>query len=178
MLNSKQKAVVLSIGAALILTTGLFWLAAAWLEQPMSLGEPMDHIRVWAACSAVPGVFLIICIARLARHRLFSPDDIDGSGLTTGTPKAKSLQAQLQNTLEQSVLAVIAYAAWIVLFPNVSLAAVGAILFATGRALFLAGYDRGAPSRAFGFALTFIPSTALLLMALWRVPETLYRALS
>ena len=48
---------------------------------------------------------LAINIGLLARHRFFTPDDIDGGGLTPGTATAHILQSMLQNTLEQSVLA-------------------------------------------------------------------------
>jgi len=33
----------------------------------------------------LPTITLIICIARLARHRFITPADIDGSGLTEGS---------------------------------------------------------------------------------------------
>lgn len=38
-----------------------------------------------------------------------------------------------------------------------------AILFVFGRIAFVAGYARGAPARAFGFALTFYPTVFMLL---------------
>jgi hypothetical protein len=52
-----------------------------------------------------PAFFLMLSIGLLARHRMLTPEDIDGGGLTEGTPRAHQLQAILQNTLEQSTLA-------------------------------------------------------------------------
>jgi len=49
---------------------------------------------------------LLICIARLAKHRFFTPEDINGSALTSGTERARLLQALLQNTREQTCPAV------------------------------------------------------------------------
>jgi uncharacterized membrane protein YecN with MAPEG domain len=46
----------------------------------------------------------------------------------------------------------------------VPLVPMAALLFVVGRISFFAGYAHGAPSRAFGFALTFYP-TALMLVA-------------
>jgi uncharacterized membrane protein YecN with MAPEG domain len=41
---------------------------------------------------------------------------------------------------------------------------ISAILFLVGRVLFWRGYAQGAPARALGFALTFYPSVAMLLL--------------
>ena len=74
------------------------------------------------------------------------------------------LQAMLQNTLEQSVLAIGAYLVWATLLPSHLLSAVPccSTLFALGRALFFKGYESGAGSRAVGFVLTFYPSVLML----------------
>jgi uncharacterized membrane protein YecN with MAPEG domain len=39
------------------------------------------------------------------------------------------------------------------------------MLFFLGRVLFWQGYVRGAPARALGFALTFYPTVAMLVVA-------------
>lgn len=110
--------------------------------------------------------WLLVSIGTLGRRRFLSPEDIDGSGLTTGTAEAKIHQAVLQNTLEQVVLAVIVHVACAVLLPFewMAIIPVAAIMFAFGRWLFWRGYDGGAPARALGFGLTFYPT--ILLFAL------------
>ena len=74
----------------------------------------------------------------MARHRFFSAEDIDGGGLGDGTTRAKLLQALVQNTLEQTVLAVIAYGAWLYLAAPGAGAVVSLCVasFSLGRLLF------------------------------------------
>ena len=47
---------------------------------------------------------LAISIGRLARHRFFSAEDVDGGGLAVGTQKATTLQATLSHMLSTSVV--------------------------------------------------------------------------
>ena len=116
----------------------------------------------------LPAATLLVCIARLAAHRFFTPEDIHGSGLTGGTERAKLLQSLLQNTLEQCCLAIPVYLATAILAPASLLPVVptAAVMFLVGRGLFFAGYAQGAPSRAYGFALTFYPTLLLLVLLL------------
>ena len=111
-------------------------------------------------------VWLAVNIGMLARHRFFSPADIDGGGLSEGTPAAKLLQSILQNTLEQFVLALSVHVIWAAAMPRIWQAAVpaAAILFFLGRMLFWRGYSHGAPARALGFALTFYPTVVMLVL--------------
>jgi hypothetical protein len=111
-------------------------------------------------------LWLGVSIGLLARHRFFTPEDIDGGGLSRGSETANVLQATLQNTLEQTVLAVLVHLAWAALMPVSWIAAIpaAAILFLCGRMLFVRGYRGGAPSRAVGFALTFYPSVLMLVI--------------
>lgn len=113
-------------------------------------------------------VWLPVTIGAMARHRFFTPDDIDGSGLTPGTETARVRQAVLQNTLEQTVLAVTLHAAALALLPTpwISMTAPSAVLFFVGRLLFWRGYRGGAASRAVGFGLTFYPQLVLLVAIL------------
>jgi hypothetical protein len=109
-------------------------------------------------------LFLAISIGRLAKHRFFDPESINGGGLTPGSPDAMLLQSLLQNTLEQVVLAFSVYLAWALIMPSswLSVIPLAAITFGVGRILFYVGYRNGAPSRALGFALTFYPSVGML----------------
>ena len=111
---------------------------------------------------------LLGSIATLAKHRFFSPEDIDGAGLTQATQTAKCLQAILQNTLEQNVLAIATYATWIIRMPTNThgMLAIGSILFIIGRLTFGLGYSHGAAARSFGFAITFYPTVILFIVAL------------
>ena len=167
-LTVKQQGVLkgISIGAAitLVVIVGAVVAGPTLLPPQATMGE-----RIALALGA--DVFVALCLAisigLLAKHRFFTPEDIDGGGLTHGTEAANILQATLQNTLEQTVLAVLAHLAWAIVLPVSWIAAIPAavILFLCGRVLFVRGYRGGAPSRALGFALTFYPSVLMLVFA-------------
>ncbi len=137
--------------------------------DPFHLGSINDfwgRLHILGLSSALPALFFIALIVRLAIFRFFSPEDIDGSASTAGSREAKLLQSLLQNTLEQFIIAIGTYAAWCLLMPMSWLSAIplASLLFAIGRICFFKGYRKGAPPRAFGFALTFYPTVLLLLI--------------
>lgn len=167
-LSKPQRGVVLGAAAGLGFTLAglgatLFLQPAAWLP-----GTVAGRLGLLALSALAPTATLAVSIARLAAHRFRTPQDLDGSGLTPGSDRARLLQALLQNTLEQLMLALPAYAAWSVLAPDRLLDAVpvAALMFLCGRVLFFRGYAAGAPGRALGFALTFYPSVLMLAGAL------------
>src|SRR3954464_2125424 len=88
--------------------TTLLALALAISLHPTALNSEqaytaaLVHALKWDVLLVVS---LTLNIGLLARHRFFTPEDIDGGGLTKGTPQAQVLQSTLQNTLEQTVLA-------------------------------------------------------------------------
>lgn len=133
--------------------------------QFTSQSSLMPRLKLAALAGLAPAAILLVCIARLAKHRFSTPQDIHGSALTEGTEGAKLLQALLQNTLEQTVLAIPVYFAASLVFRErfLPLVAAAAALFVIGRIQFFRGYANGAPARAAGFGLTFYPSVALLI---------------
>jgi hypothetical protein len=146
--------------AAAVVAVGITWNPFGFAPD-LPLGE---RVSVAIRCVTLPALCLAVAIGRLAKHRFFTPADIDGSGLQPGSARALLLQSILQNTLEQAVLASFAYLAWAVVMPSAWLSTVplAALAFAVGRVLFFAGYGRGAPSRAVGFTMAFYPSVAML----------------
>lgn len=167
-LSDKQRGVVRGMLVAVAVT--LVVLGGALVLHPVVLPPgTTDGGRIAFALKmdSVIAFWLVLSIGRLARHRFFTPEDIDGGGLCPGTDKAHVLQAVLQNSLEQTVLAVLAHLAWVVIMPISAIAAIPAavFLFLCGRVLFVQGYAAGAPSRALGFGLTFYPSVLMLLVA-------------
>ncbi len=166
-LDDKQRGVLKGIvlGAA----TTIVVVAIAILANPLSLvsgTSAAERIAYALKADTLVAICLAVSIARLARHRFFTPDDIDGGGLTHATPQAELLQSSLQNTLEQTALAVTVHLIWAVSLPLtwMSVIPAAAILFVIGRVLFARGYEGGAPSRALGFALTFYPSVLMLIL--------------
>jgi len=166
-LTVKQRGVLkgISIGAAITVAVivGAILAAPMVLSPEATIAERLSF-ALWA--DVVIALWLGISIALLARHRFFTPEDIDGGGLTRGSETASVLQATLQNTLEQTVLAVLVHLMWATLMPVSWVSAIPAavVLFLCGRLLFLLGYRGGAPSRALGFALTYYPSVLMLVI--------------
>lgn len=163
-LSREQTGVVAGmIGAIIVIAFALVGAVVFWGSQDALVG-PDRRLALCGTCVLAPAVALALSIARLARHRFFSAQDINGSAFTDPTETARILQALIQNTLEQTALALAVYLAWSTLAPAYFLPALpaAAILFLAGRLLFFAGYARGAVARSFGFALTFYPTVVLL----------------
>jgi hypothetical protein len=166
--SSEQRAVsgrmVGGIGCAIFaVALGLTGAALPPIPEPGN-----ERLSLLAAASLMIALPLFVSIARLAKHRFFMPDDFAGAGFSGGTDQARMLQALLQNTLEQTLLAFLAYCAWMFLAPAGSgaLPALASLMFIVGRIIFFAGYEKGAGARAFGFTLTFYPTVGMILCML------------
>jgi uncharacterized MAPEG superfamily protein len=167
-LTDKQKGVVRGVIPAAILTAlGLGGVALLLPLRSLPVDEPGARLAWALQWSLLPVSTLMIAIMRVANHRFHTPEDADGAGLTNPTPRARVLRAILQNTLEQVVLAVAAYAIWAVVMPHHWLRSIctAALLFVVGRLLFARRYIGGAPGRAMGFGLTAYPNFAMLATA-------------
>ncbi len=169
MLSNQQQGVLRGMLLALMITVIGFAAVIFW--HPLFLA-PVETPLAAVAAALKWDILLVSClagnIAIIARHRFITPEDIDGNGLTEGTAKVRMYQATLQNTLEQTVLAISAHAIWAVTMPRgwQGVVAVAAVLFFAGRLLFWHGYASGASARALGFALTFYPNLLMLLLML------------
>lgn len=160
-LSKEERAIRRGTAAALLITvaafTAAFWFVPDLVDLPTALP---DRLAFAALCWAVPGSVLVVAIMMVSTGRRFSPDDIGGQAAGPPSEKLAIKAAFLQNTLEQTVVAGIFYfalaglvgGAWMALLP------VSVALFVAGRILFFAGYERGAKGRAFGMALTMLPT--------------------
>lgn len=169
-MDRAQRGVAVGMASALLTSAAILIIAVIFGGPSLASGASLE-LRAWLLAVSIlaPAISLLICIARLAKHRFFTPQDINGSALTEGTPRAKLLQALLQNTLEQLALAFPVYLSCSFIYPSRFLGAIPATaaMFLVGRLLFFAGYSNGAPSRAFGFALTFYPTVLLACAAVF-----------
>src|SRR3954465_15336695 len=93
-------------------------IAFAWPTLPSVPQDVVARIGLWLAASVAASLSLLIGIAMLARYRFFNSADIHGGGFAEGTGGARLLQALIQNSLEQVVLAIPAYGAWLWLAPE------------------------------------------------------------
>ncbi len=158
-LSTVQRGVARGMVAAAVVGIGAL-LAAGWCDPGHALPE---RLRVLAAALVVPGLWSAAAIGNVARLRFFSARSIDGGDADPALAQGRAIA---QNTLEQTVLAAIAYGALTLATDRSVLpVAVLAICFSIGRVGFWAGYRRGAAARAFGFALTFYPTVLALLGA-------------
>ena len=165
-MDKTRLGVARGMGLALLTAAAAFAVAVTYVPRLWGAGADLASRVLVASWSLVlPALALFVCIARLAKHRFFTPEDIHGSGLTGGTDRAKLLQALLQNTLEQACLALPVYIATSIVAPAALLPVIpaAAAMFLVGRLFFFAGYANGAPARAYGFGLTFYPTVMLLL---------------
>ena len=100
-LTEKQIGVLKGIIPGAIATL-LIVIVGGW-SNPFSFDDTasqIERLSVAVKSALFPAAFLAISIGRLARHRFFTPEDIDGGGLSAGTAQARVLQSLLQNTLE------------------------------------------------------------------------------
>lgn len=163
--HREQRRVAAAMGAALLTAMALLSLAfaCAGAEQPF-----IDRLQTTLRADLFVLLCLAVAIGDVARRRFLSPQDLAGAATTEASPDVAAARAILQNTLEQSVLAIGAHLALTAAFGGSRLpVAVLVGLFVAGRVLFNAGYRHGASARAFGFALTFYPSVLALAAALW-----------
>lgn len=164
-LTDKQKGVIRGVVAAAVLTVvGLCGVSLLIPLSALPVDEPGARLAWAVQWSLLPVLTLMVAIMRVANHRFSTPEDIDGSGLTNATPQIQVLRAVLQNTLEQTVLAMAAYLIWAAVMPRYWLRVIpmASLLFAAGRVLFATGYSRGAGGRAMGFGLTMYPNAGML----------------
>jgi hypothetical protein len=115
----------------------------------------------------LPGLCLLVGVV-VAGRRGFIPDAIDG----TRTPTSRGLEINLrynQNTVEQTVLACIAWTGLATSLPLAHLVLIPAMatLFTIGRAAFWVGYLIYPMGRAFGMVLTVVPTIASYAWLLW-----------
>jgi hypothetical protein len=158
-----RKQVIVLLGAAAgFLVAGLVWQHAAELFARVALpaddiASRLGYVAHWLI---LPGLTLLAGVIAAGR-RGFIVDAIDG----TRTPANHGLEINLrynQNTLEQTVLAAIAWGAMAPILPRDALVLIAmmAFLFAFGRIAFWIGYLLHPLARAFGMVLTALPTIA------------------
>lgn len=134
-----------------------------------ALADTAGRLAYVAQWLLIPGLALLFGVGLTADQRFFAAEAIDGSR----APESKLLEINLrynQNTLEQAVLAAIAWAGLALALPaeRLGLVPVLAVLFGIGRILFFAGYLIAPVGRAIGFGFSMYPSAAALLWLAWR----------
>jgi MAPEG family protein len=112
----------------------------------------------------LPGLCLLAGIGFVANRRFFVPDAIDGAPASASRVLDIALRYN-RNTLEQTVLAAIAWSGLALALPHARLGLIGllAVVFTLGRIAFWLGYLIAPWARAFGLGLTFYPTAVALI---------------
>jgi hypothetical protein len=158
----KQLTVAFGTGAAVALLL-LAWLRLPTLPLPMPDGDDSAaRLAFVAHWLPLPGLALLFGIGLVANQRFFVADAIDG-----GPSQSRLIQIALRyntNTLEQIVLAAIAWVGLALALPHDQLKLIPAmaISFLVGRVLFFIGYMIAPTGRALGLGLTAYPSFVAL----------------
>lgn len=142
--------------------------AVAYLTVTMpawSITQAVALHFIWAYALVAVGIWLPVMIGIRATERFFDTAQIDGS---MPVSQRSAINARvLQNTIEQTILAVLADL--LLVLSNAHHAAMlliaHAALFSVGRGLFWWGYHYQPAARAYGFTLTFYSSVAIYLYA-------------
>jgi hypothetical protein len=164
----KQLMIFGGAAPAVVMVT-LVYQHAAQLFARLSLpAHDAASRRAYAADWLIlPGLALLAGIIGAGQRRFFAAA-IDG----TRTPARPGLEINLrynQNTLEQTVLAAIAWTALALALPHEKLVLIPAMasLFAIGRVAFWIGYRLHPLARAFGMVLTVLPTLCAYVWLLW-----------
>ena len=169
--DREQKSIVLQSALALLLCAvvlggGYWWLPPKLVgaAAPMDLADRLAFALKW---DLLIFLWLAGSVGAVSRNRFWTPADRHGSAYSEPSPEIAVRRANLQNTLEQTVLAVgaqlilatVLRAAELVLIPLMVL------LFLVGRVTFAIGYARSPIARAFGMAVTGAAVGFALLLA-------------
>jgi len=166
-----RKQLVGGAGAAAAMVVVL----ATWFSLPQFRSQipvPADETAARLAFAVqwllVPGWMLFAGVFGASR-RGFYADAIEG----TRTPAAHTLEINLrynQNTIEQTILAAIAWLSLAAVLPHDELILIPAmaVLFTLGRISFWIGYVLHPMGRTFGMSLTVIPTIFAFLALTWK----------
>ena len=168
MFRQKQLLVAGGMAAAIAvdLIVGLYVQWGAPDPLPANAGERLAFAARWLL---IPGLALFAGVGMTANQRFLKPDAIDGERKVESSAFEINLRYNL-NTLEQSILAAIAWMGLSLVLPVDELAVIPrlAILFGLGRAAFWLGYLYAPWARAFGMGLTAYPTFVALIFLAWR----------
>lgn len=148
------------------MSAGYAWLPAHWfgLNNSMTMG---DQIAFALKADLLLFIWLAWSVRAVSRRRFLSPIDRKGAAFGPASAEIAIPKALLQNSLEQTVLALGAHLvlAAVLRGPELVVIPLLVALYLVGRVSFGLCYSRGAASRAFGMALTAAPSIASYIAA-------------
>lgn len=170
-LTADQRGVVRNGGLAITFAIvfgapAYFWLPAASVGA-VDLDGAAERMAFAVKWDIPILLWLAGCVRQVSRGRFNSPADIGGSAFSDPSAVIAIPRAVLQNSLEQTVLALGAHLALAATLRGRELVLIPILVacYLAGRAWFAFGYGRGAPGRAGGMMLTAGPTIAALILA-------------
>lgn len=156
--------------AALVALAAIFWLGGRVFSGLANGASESERLALVARCLIGPGLALLAGVATAGNLRFFSAEAIEG----TRTPSQRALEITLryiQNTLEQTLLAAIAWAGLAVALPapKLFLLPTLSVAFVVGRLTFWGGYLIHPMARAFGMVVTLLPTVIAYVWLTWRL---------
>lgn len=132
---------------------------------PQNAGERVAYAARWLL---VPGMALFLGVAATSGLRFLLPDARDGQRQVNNSAFEITQRYNL-NTLEQSILAAVAWLGLALTLPleDIGVVARLAVLFGVGRLAFWIGYVYRPWARSFGMALTAYPTYCSLIWLVW-----------
>ena len=161
--DREQRSIVLQSAlavllCAVVLGAGYWWLPPelVGVRTPMALADRLAFALKW---DLLIFIWLAGSVRAVSKKRFWSPADRHGSAYSEASPALAVRRANLQNTLEQTVLAVGATLVLAAVLHDEELVLIPllVLLFLIGRATFAVGYARNPIARAFGMATTGAP---------------------
>jgi hypothetical protein len=175
-LRQEQGKVLRGSGAAAVICAAMYGLAYLFLPRMLHFPDDVDSaLTFWAGASLFIVLWIMVGIGPgFARQAAFRAGH---SRLRLRSAEPAVYAAFVQNTLEQATVTIILLLAVLLLLRGQAMPFVGAsvVLFAVGRVAFLRGYPGGAGARAFGMALTALPSVVALVAAVAAVIARILR---
>lgn len=161
-LRLEQRKIRFGVLKALLASVAVLTLAQVFGPRLMNMAALSFEQRLtfWATSSLSLIFWVLAGVGMVSTGRRYSTEDIRGSAYAPPSPKIAVASAFLQNTLEQSFIAIVTQLALVLLLGAAALPFIAgsSVLFGIGRVTFLAGYPRGPGARSFGMALTILPS--------------------
>lgn len=129
----------------------------------------LSAFALWGLCAAVAALALAAGVGAAANRRFFSARLIRGDAPTSEDAGFEITLRYIRNTSEQLLIFLCATAGLAATLPaeGLRLLPIAAAWFLVARAAFWIGYRLHPIARAFGFAATFYPNIAYLVITLW-----------
>ena len=173
--DREQRSIVLQSALAVLLCAAVIGGGYLWLPPelvgvatPMTLADRLAFVLKW---DLLIFIWLGGSVGAVSRKRFWTPADRHGSAYSESSPALAVRRANLQNTLEQTVLASSAHLilAAVLRGEELVLIPLMVLLFLVGRAAFAIGYARSPIARAFGMAVTGAPVGFAYVLAAWLI---------